>query len=55
MTAGHFVILSLLGLIFIFEAVKGLIIPWLGPVAMATAIMVLEVFVRSSRPTSSRC
>ncbi len=45
MTAGHFVILSLLGLIFIFEAVKGLIIPWLGPVAMATAIMVLEVFV----------
>src|SRR5690606_40221438 len=45
MTAGHFVILSLLGLIFVFEAVKLLIIPWLGPVAMATAIMLLEVFV----------
>jgi F-type H+-transporting ATPase subunit a len=45
MTAGHFVILSLLGLIFVFESVKLLVIPWLGPAAMATAIMLLEVFV----------
>jgi len=45
MTAGHFVILALLGLIFVFEAAKMLVIPWLGPMAMATAIMVLEVFV----------
>lgn len=46
MTAGHFVIFSLLGIIFIFaELVLG---RWLiagGSVLMATAVMVLEVFI----------
>jgi len=47
MTAGHFVILALVGLIFIAGASAGSIkyVIWIGPVLMAVAIMLLEIFV----------
>jgi len=41
MTAGHFVLLSLIGLIFVAGALWGAV----APVVMAIAIMLLEVFV----------
>lgn len=47
MTAGHFVILALVGLIFIAGTSGGSIkwVIWVGPVLMAVAIMLLEIFV----------
>ncbi len=47
MTAGHFIILSLIGLIFLAgasgSAIKYFI--WPAPIAMAVAVMLLEIFV----------
>jgi F-type H+-transporting ATPase subunit a len=45
MNAGHFVILALIGLIFVAAPVAAFVLPVLGPVFMAVAIMVLELFV----------
>jgi len=45
MNAGHFVILALIGLIFVAAPVAAFVLPVLGPVVMAVAIMVLELFV----------
>jgi len=47
MTAGHFVILALLGLIFLAGASASAIkwVVWVGPVLMAVGILLLEIFV----------
>jgi len=45
MNAGHFVILALIGLIFVGAPLKGFILPWLAPVIMSVAILLLELFV----------
>ncbi|UCC49715.1 MAG: F0F1 ATP synthase subunit A [Gemmatimonadota bacterium] len=47
MTAGHFVILALLGLIFLAGASASAIkwVVWVGPVLMAVGIMLLEILV----------
>ncbi len=45
MNAGHFVILSLIGLIFIAAPIAHFVLPVVGPILMAVAIMLLEIFV----------
>jgi F-type H+-transporting ATPase subunit a len=45
MAAGKFVILALIGLVFLAAPVAGFVLPWLAPVLMAVAIMVLKLFV----------
>ncbi|MBI4410552.1 MAG: F0F1 ATP synthase subunit A [Gemmatimonadetes bacterium] len=45
MTAGHLVVLALVGLIFVAAPVASWILPVIAPVVMAVAIMVLELFV----------
>ena len=47
MTAGHLVVLSLVGLIFMAGAAEGAIkyLVWPAPVLMAVAIMCLEIFI----------
>ncbi|MBI4543992.1 MAG: F0F1 ATP synthase subunit A [Gemmatimonadetes bacterium] len=45
MNAGHFVILALIGLIFVARPVAGFILPVAAPAVMAVAIMVLELFI----------
>jgi F-type H+-transporting ATPase subunit a len=47
MTAGHLVILSLVGLIFMAGAAEGTIkyLIWPAPVLMAVAIMLMEIFI----------
>lgn len=45
MVAGKFVILSLIGLIFIGAPIAGFVLPWLAPVLMSVAFMVLKLFV----------
>jgi F-type H+-transporting ATPase subunit a len=45
MVAGKFVILSLVGLIFLAAPVAGWILPVLAPIIMAVAIMLLKLFV----------
>lgn len=47
MTAGHIVVLAMIGLIFLAGAGAGSIkyFIWVGPVLMAVAVMLLEIFV----------
>ncbi|MGH7483029.1 MAG: F0F1 ATP synthase subunit A [Longimicrobiales bacterium] len=45
MNSGHFVILSLIGLIFVAAPIAGWVLPIIAPVVMAVAIMLLEIFV----------
>jgi F-type H+-transporting ATPase subunit a len=45
MNAGHFVILSLIGLAVSAGAIGIWIVPWLAPIVMAVAIMMLELFI----------
>ncbi|MGH7476929.1 MAG: F0F1 ATP synthase subunit A [Longimicrobiales bacterium] len=45
MNAGHFVVLSLIGLIILAAPIAKFAVPVAGPVLMAVAIMVLELFV----------
>jgi F-type H+-transporting ATPase subunit a len=47
MIAGHLVILSLVGLIFVAGAAEGVIkyVVWPAPVLMAVAIMMMEIFI----------
>jgi len=47
MTAGHLVILSLVGLIFMAGAAEGVVkyVIWPAPVLMAVAIMLMEIFI----------
>ncbi len=45
MNAGHFVVLALIGLAVSAGAIGVFIVPWLAPIIMAVAIMLLELFV----------
>lgn len=45
MNAGHFVILALIGLIFVAAPLAPFVLPVVAPVVMAVAIMLLEIFV----------
>ncbi len=45
MNAGHFVVLALIGLAVSAGAIGIWIVPWLAPIVMAVAIMLLELFV----------
>ncbi len=45
MTAGHFVILALIGLIFVAAPIAHFVLPVAAPALMALAIMILELFV----------
>jgi len=47
MTAGHLVILSLVGLIFLAGGAGGIVkyVVWPAPVVMAVAIMLMEIFI----------
>lgn len=45
MTAGHFVILALIGLIFVAAPIAHFVVPVAAPMLMALTIMILEVFI----------
>ncbi len=45
MNAGHFVILALIGLAVASKPIWVAVVPWLAPIIMAVAIMMLELFV----------
>jgi F-type H+-transporting ATPase subunit a len=45
MNAGHFVVLALIGLAVSAGAIWVSVVPWLAPIIMAIAIMLLELFV----------
>lgn len=45
MVAGKFVLYSLIGLIFIGAPIAGWVFPWLAPVFMSVAFLVLKLFV----------
>ncbi|HWV55953.1 MAG TPA: F0F1 ATP synthase subunit A, partial [Longimicrobiales bacterium] len=45
MVAGKFVLYSLMGLIFVAAPLAGWVFPWLAPVLMSVAFLVLKLFV----------